>query len=70
MNAHRLGPLLKAAGEHVELFDDRTVQFVEDMMDRLEKWGERVLVSERQEKWLKSVERELKRNGVDLEEFE
>ena len=68
MKHERLEALLKAAEDHVELFDDRTTGFLEDMMDKLDQWGVGIRVTEKQEAWLKSVEAELKRNGVEIED--
>ena len=68
MKHERLTALLKAAEDQVELFDDRTVGFLEDMMDKLDQWGVGIRVSDKQEAWLKRVETELKRNGVEIED--
>lgn len=68
MRVDRMEAVLKAAGENVEMFDDRTIQFCEDMLDRVDKWAGDVWVSEKQLNWLKSIESELERNGVDIEE--
>ncbi len=68
MKHERLKALLTAAEENVELFDDRTTGFLEDMMDRLDEWGVGIRVSEKQEAWLKSVEAELKKRGVEIED--
>lgn len=68
MKHERLTALLTAAEDHVELFDDRTTGFLEDMMDKLDQWGVGIRVSDKQEKWLRDVEDELKRNGVEIED--
>ena len=68
MNHERIEAVLKAAEEHVAIFDDRTIGFIEDMLDRLDKWGPGLRVSTRQEVWLSSIEAELQLNDVTIGE--
>lgn len=68
MNHARIEAVLKAAEEHIAIFDGRTIGFVEDMLDRLDKWGPGLRVSTKQQLWLSSVEAELQLYGVKFEE--
>ena len=68
MNHERIVAVLAAAEEHVAIFDDRTVGFIEDMADRLDKWGPGLRVSTKQLVWLSSIEAELQLHSVTIGE--
>lgn len=47
---------------------DSEIRFVDDMMLRLDKWGAQTFVSDRQRKWLESIDKRLDEAGAPADE--
>jgi len=59
-NAHRhtaaAVEIVELLEDHVERMNDREREFIEDMRDRLDRFGERTFVSDAQMNWLRKLE--------------
>ena len=72
--AKALGRLLAAAEVHDDAWPEgkpyplaeRELYFLEDMRERLEQWAERLIVSERQARWLASIASRLRASGAEI----